>query len=97
MSGVATQKNEIFGNFRRGGFSSKIPWMKLFKDEILIRRLLSRGRDDDNEKVIRNRLEVYREQTAPLIEYYSRQEILKSVKGDADINVVASRIQEVLF
>ena len=37
MSGVATQKNEIFGNFRRGGFSSKIPWMKLFKDEILIR------------------------------------------------------------
>ena len=37
MKGIATEKNEIFGNFRRGGFSSKIPWIKLLKDEILIR------------------------------------------------------------
>ena len=37
MRGVATQKNEIFGNFRRGGFSSKVPWIKLLKDEITIR------------------------------------------------------------
>ncbi len=37
MNGIATKKDEIFGNFRRGGFSSKIPWIKLLKDEILIR------------------------------------------------------------
>ena len=37
MRGVATQKNEIFGNFRRGGFSSRVPWIKLLKDEITIR------------------------------------------------------------
>ena len=35
-------------------------------DETLIERMLSRGRKDDNEGVIRRRLEVYREQTAPL-------------------------------
>jgi len=37
MNGIATKKMEIFGNFRRGGFSSKIPWLKLLKDEIMIR------------------------------------------------------------
>ena len=33
-------------------------------DAVLIERLLARGRDDDNEVVIRNRLEVYREKTS---------------------------------
>jgi len=37
MNGIAKKKMEIFGNFRRGGFSSKIPWLKLLKDEIMIR------------------------------------------------------------
>jgi glycosyltransferase involved in cell wall biosynthesis len=37
MNGVATKKMEIFGNFRRGGFSSKVPWLKLLQDEIMIR------------------------------------------------------------
>ena len=38
-------------------------------DAVLIERLLARGRADDNEAVIRNRLEVYREKTAPLISF----------------------------
>ncbi len=37
MIGVATEKMEIFGNFRRGGFSSKVNWLKLLKDEAMIR------------------------------------------------------------
>jgi glycosyltransferase involved in cell wall biosynthesis len=37
MVGVATKKMEIFGNFRRGGFSSKANWLNLLKDEIMIR------------------------------------------------------------
>ena len=37
MKGVATKKMEIFGNFRRGGFSSKVHWLKLLKDEFRIR------------------------------------------------------------
>jgi glycosyltransferase involved in cell wall biosynthesis len=37
LSGVATKKNEITGIFRRGGFSSTIPYKKLFFEEMLIR------------------------------------------------------------
>jgi glycosyltransferase involved in cell wall biosynthesis len=37
MKGIATLKNELIGIFRRGGFSSRISFWKLFKEEILIR------------------------------------------------------------
>ena len=65
-------------------------------DDLLIKRLLSRGREDDNEKVIRHRLEVYRDKTAPLIDHYSEKGLLKAIQGDADIDVVATRIQSAL-
>ena len=65
-------------------------------DELLIDRLLSRGREDDNESVIRHRLDVYRDKTLPLIDYYGNQGLLKSVKGDGKIDEIAIRIQESL-
>ena len=37
MNGVATSKNEVVGIFRRGGFSSKIHYRKLFMEELMIR------------------------------------------------------------
>ncbi len=37
MSGISTKKNEIVGVFRRGGYSSKIPYRKLFYEEMKIR------------------------------------------------------------
>ena len=63
-------------------------------DELLIERLLARGRADDNEKVVRHRLEVYKEKTAPLIDYYNKQGLIRSIKGDGDIEVIASLILE---
>ncbi len=66
-------------------------------DDFLIERLLSRGRQDDNEEVIRHRLDVYKAQTAPLIEFYRGQEILKTIEGNGEIDLVASRIRKVLF
>ncbi|BAW96016.1 adenylate kinase [[Synechococcus] sp. NIES-970] len=51
-------------------------------DSTLIERLLSRGRKDDNQETIRRRLEVYREQTAPVIDFYQKQGSLQSVNGD---------------
>ena len=65
-------------------------------DNFLIKRLLSRGREDDNEKVITNRLKIYRDKTAPLIELYNKQGILKGVDGNADIDVVFSCIEKSL-
>ena len=65
-------------------------------DGVLIQRLLSRGRADDNEDVIRHRLEVYREQTAPLIAYYRERQLLQSVEADGTVEAIAGRITALL-
>jgi adenylate kinase len=63
-------------------------------DEFLLQRLLSRGRNDDTEAVIRRRLQVYREQTAPLIEFYCDRGQLTDIDGSATVEVVTASIQE---
>jgi len=65
-------------------------------DEEIVKRLLSRGRADDTEEVIRNRLKVYREQTAPLIDYYSEKCLLAEVYGVGDIDEITKKIEELL-
>ena len=65
-------------------------------DDVLIKRLLSRGREDDNEEVIVNRLKVYREKTSPLIDLYSKQGLLVEIDGNAEIDVVFSCIENAL-
>lgn len=64
-------------------------------DEIT-KRLLSRGRADDNEDTIRKRLAVYEEQTAPLISYYEGTGKLKTVKGVGSVDEISQRIFDVL-
>lgn len=53
-------------------------------------------RDDDQEATIKNRLEVYESQTAPLIEYYSGKGILKSISGTGDIEGIFTEVCETL-
>jgi len=65
-------------------------------DAVLIERLLARGRDDDNEAVIRNRLEVYREKTSPLISFYRDKGLLVSVEANGSVEEITDRITEVL-
>ena len=65
-------------------------------DDYLIKRLLARGREDDNEEVIVNRLKIYRYKTSPLIDLYSKQGILKEIDGNDDIDVVFSCIEKAL-
>ena len=65
-------------------------------DAVLIERLLGRGRADDNEAVIRNRLEIYREKTAPLINFYREKGLLLSVPAHGSVEVMTKRIREVL-
>ncbi len=65
-------------------------------DDCLIKRLLQRGRNDDNEQVIINRLKIYREKTSPLIDLYSKQGILEEIEGNADIDNVFSSIEKAL-
>jgi adenylate kinase len=53
-------------------------------------------RDDDKEETIRNRLEVYERQTAPLIDYYTKRGLLKTVDATGDVDAVYSRLKSAL-
>jgi adenylate kinase len=53
-------------------------------------------RPDDNPEVLRTRIEAYREQTAPLVDYYRWKGVLKSVNGMAPIAEVANAIDSAL-
>ena len=65
-------------------------------DAVLLQRLLGRGRSDDNESVIRHRLQVYREQTAPLIEHYRGLGLLQPVDAAGSIEEIGGRIEALL-
>jgi adenylate kinase len=64
-------------------------------DEV-VRRLLNRaieqGRADDTEDVIRRRLEVYEEQTAPLVNLYAARDLVVTVDGLGAVDEVTNRI-----
>lgn len=53
-------------------------------DEELVQRLLGRGRSDDTEDVIRNRQQVYRSETAPLLQYYADRLVVVDAVGEVD-------------
>lgn len=53
-------------------------------------------RDDDQEETIQKRLEVYTQQTAPLIDYYSGKGILKTVNGTGNIDEIFANVVETL-
>ena len=70
------------------------------KDEEIIGRILERakieGREDDTEDVVKNRLNVYRNQTEPLKAYYQSEGVLAEVDGMGTIDEVFGRIESVL-
>jgi adenylate kinase len=65
-------------------------------NEEIVKRMLARGRADDNEAVIRNRLDVYSAQTQPLLAYYGKQNKLVTVKGVGSVEEIFSRIVKAL-
>lgn len=65
-------------------------------DSVLITRLLNRGRNDDKENTIRRRLEVYREQTEPVISYYQEQNHLRAVNGDRSLAEITESLKQIV-
>jgi adenylate kinase len=57
-------------------------------NEEIVRRLLARGRADDQEATIRKRLQVYGEQTRPLLDYYRAQHKLVVVRGVGEMSEI---------
>ena len=53
-------------------------------------------RDDDKPETVKSRLEVYHKQTQPLIDHYSKQNILRTVDGTKDMNEVFANIEKLL-
>lgn len=69
--------------------------MKLDAEEI-VTRLLARGREDDSEAVIRNRLKVYEDETSPLISFYTDRGMLIAVEALGTVDEVSDRIATAL-
>ncbi len=68
-------------------------------DEVVARiakRAEIEGRTDDTEEVVRNRLNVYAQQTAPVADFYQEQDIVTEILGKGSIEDVQARIQAIL-
>lgn len=65
-------------------------------DEVLVARLLERKRKDDNEITIRRRLEVYHQDTVPVIDFYQQRETLKTIDGNRSMEEVTQKLSEVI-
>jgi len=68
--------------------------------ERIIKRIAKRakeeGRDDDTEETVRNRLQVYAEQTAPVADYYAERGLLTKVLGEGSVDDIFQRLVGIL-
>lgn len=99
MSGQLTSTN-----YKEGavidGFPRSLEQAQMFKfpitkvlyievsDEESIKRLLKRGRTDDTPETIKKRLEIYHQETEPVLDFYARQGRLVKVDGERPIELI---------
>lgn len=62
-------------------------------DAELMTRLLARGRADDTKETVQHRLQVFHNQTSPLIAYYEEKGLIHHVEGLGDIAAISTRIR----
>ena len=67
-------------------------------EEELIKRILSRGqgREDDTEEMVKNRLNVYHEETKPVMDHYQKQGLVKEIDGVGTIDEIFGRLLDVV-
>jgi adenylate kinase len=61
-------------------------------EDELLRRLLKRGRSDDNEQSIRKRFKLYKELTSPVLEFYNSISDIIKIDGLGEINEISKNI-----
>ena len=80
---------------RRDAALDAVVELEVPEQELLI-RLSRRGREDDLEQVVRERLRQYDELTQPLVDYYRRRGVLREVPGEGSLEDVFARIMQAL-
>ncbi|RFA13470.1 adenylate kinase [Subtercola boreus] len=98
---TTAQVDELDDILAAGGHSLDVVVLLVAdSDEIVSRlskRALDQGRSDDTEEVIRHRLDVYEEQTAPLIDLYQGRDLVVTVDGLGSVDAVTARITDALL
>lgn len=90
------QADTLAGILERQGWAlDSVVYIEVPESE-LVARALARKRADDKEEVIRQRLEVYRQQTQPLIDHYRTAGLLRDIDGHQTIDGVAKSIVDAL-
>ncbi len=70
-------------------------------DEEIVQRILNRGKtsgraDDNDERIIRNRIEVYKKETTPVFEYYEAKGKAQKVNGIGTIEAIGDRLSAII-
>ena len=86
-----TAQAEALDDFLGEAGLDRVVLFEVDEDQV-VQRMLDRGRADDTEETIRTRLEVYREQTEPLIELYESREIVTHIDASGTIEEITDRV-----
>ena len=97
---TAAQIDYLDGVLAAGELTLDVVLQLTAHDEELVKRLLGRaedtGRSDDNEAVIRHRLDLYHQQTEAVVATYARRTILTRVDGIGAVDAVTDRVMEAI-
>lgn len=102
------KKSDVSAGFILDGYPRNINQKDLFDpkfervfylkvpDEEVTKRMISRGRADDTQESIKTRLNLYYEQTQPLLEFYRQQGILTEINGIGSVEEIQNEIKKSL-
>lgn len=102
------KRDDVRGGFILDGYPRNLTQRELFDpgfdkiiylqvpDEEVVKRMSARGREDDTAEAIRKRLDLYNQQTQPLLDFYRSQGILTEIDGMGSIDDIQQRIRDSL-
>ncbi len=100
------QKDDVKNGYILDGYPRNLVQKELFDPKVervfylevpdgeVIKRLSARGREDDSQEAIKKRLDLYHEQTKPLLEYYQGQGVLVEIDGIGSIEKIQDEIRK---